>query len=108
MDITTNYEHIPAGLVAHQIRGAAGCPAASALIDHAMTHGWDVDAERVTCPVRIVWGTTDRLLRWPSAAARYRQELPQADWVELDGIGHCPQLDVPAEAAELVLGWTAP
>jgi pimeloyl-ACP methyl ester carboxylesterase len=59
--------------------------------------------------VRIVWGTDDRLLPWPSAAVRYRDNLlPHADWVELDGIGHCPQLDVPLEAAQLILGWTAP
>jgi len=42
-----------------------------------------------------------------SAAARYRDELlPHADWVVLDGVGHCPQLDVPLETAELILGLT--
>jgi len=25
----------------------------------------------------------------------------------LDGVGHCPQLDVPLETAELILGVTA-
>lgn len=60
------------------------------------------------CPVRIVWGTADRILPWPTPATRFRDSwLPQADWVELDGIGHCPQLDVPLEAAELTLGFTA-
>ena len=50
--------------------------------------------------MRVVWGTDDRLLPWPVAAARYRDEwLPHADWVELDGVGHCPQLDVPLETA---------
>jgi pimeloyl-ACP methyl ester carboxylesterase len=34
--------------------------------------------------------------------------FPHADWVELDGVGHGPQLDVPLEAAELILGFTAP
>jgi pimeloyl-ACP methyl ester carboxylesterase len=33
--------------------------------------------------------------------------FPNADWVELDGIGHCPQLDVPLETAQLILGFTA-
>ena len=57
--------------------------------------------------MRIVWGTEDRLLPWPSAAARFRREwLPHADWVELDGVGHCPQLDVPLETAQLILGFT--
>jgi pimeloyl-ACP methyl ester carboxylesterase len=103
-----NFAHIPVELLAHQLRGAAGCAAADALIDHALHHGWVVDAERIACPVRIVWGTSDQLLPWPSAAARYRTAwLPHADWVELDGVGHCPQLDVPLEAAQLILGFTA-
>jgi pimeloyl-ACP methyl ester carboxylesterase len=57
--------------------------------------------------VRIVWGTEDRILPYPRAAERWRQELPQADWVELDGVGHCIQLDVPLETAELIVGFTS-
>jgi pimeloyl-ACP methyl ester carboxylesterase len=56
--------------------------------------------------VRIVWGTADQLLPLPQAAARYQTVLPWADWVLLDGIGHSPQLDVPVEAAQLILGFT--
>jgi pimeloyl-ACP methyl ester carboxylesterase len=106
--ITTNFEHIGADLVAHMIAGAAGCDAALPLIEHATRHGYTLDAERIRCPVRIVWGTADRVLAWPAAAARYRTSwLPHADWVELDGVGHCPQLDVPLETAQLILGFTA-
>jgi len=105
--ITTNFEHIPAELLAHQIRGAASCEA-SRLIEYALQRGWSLEAEKITCPVRIVWGTKDQLLPWPSAAARYRTDwLPDADWVELEGIGHCPQLDIPLETAQLILGFTA-
>ncbi len=101
------FEHIPAELLAHQIRGAAACPAVEPLVAHARRQGWTLDAERIECPLRIVWGTDDKLLRWPDAAARFRAEwAPQADWVELEGVGHCPQLDVPLEAAELILGFT--
>jgi pimeloyl-ACP methyl ester carboxylesterase len=106
--LTTNYEHIPADLLAHQMLGVAACPSAVGLIEFALRNGYDLDAERIDCPVRIVWGTADRLLPWPSAAIRYRSDwLPHADWVELDGIGHCPQLDVPLEAAQLILGFAA-
>lgn len=63
----------------------------------------------IECPVRIVWGTEDRLLPWPAAATRYREDwLPQADWVVLDGVGHCPQLDAPTETAALILEYTSP
>ena len=106
--ITVNYEHIPAELVAHQILGVAHCQAVPALIERARREGWPLDAERIDCPVRIVWGTEDALLPWPRAADRYRSEwLPHVDWVELDGVGHCPQLDVPLETAELILEFTA-
>jgi pimeloyl-ACP methyl ester carboxylesterase len=103
-----NFEHIPAELLAHQMRGAAACEAVFPMTEYVLREGYRLDAERIACPVRIVWGTEDRLLPWPSAAARFRTEwLPHADWVELEGVGHCPQLDVPLETAQLILGFTS-
>jgi pimeloyl-ACP methyl ester carboxylesterase len=105
--IATNFEHIPAALLAHLIRGAASCEVAP-LLDYAARAGYSLDAERISCPVRIAWGTDDRILQWPSTAARFRDDwLPRAEWIELEGVGHCPQLDVPLEAAQLILGFTA-
>ena len=106
--LTVEWEHIPAGLVAHQMIGAARCVAAGALIEQARRERWRVEPERIACPVRVVWGTHDRMLPWPSSAACFRSRwLPHADWVVLDGVGHCPQLDRPLETAELILGLTA-
>jgi pimeloyl-ACP methyl ester carboxylesterase len=106
---TCRYEHLPAELLAHQVLGVARCDGLPAIVEHELAAGWSLDPELLTCPVRVVWGTEDRVLPWPRAAARYREEwLPGADWVELAGVGHCPQLDVPDETAELVLGFTAP
>jgi pimeloyl-ACP methyl ester carboxylesterase len=102
--ITVNYEHIPPALIAHLICGVAGCTDVARFVEHARRARWDVETGRIDCPVRIVWGTEDRLLPWPASAARYRESLPRADWVVLDGVGHCPQLDVPLETAELILG----
>jgi pimeloyl-ACP methyl ester carboxylesterase len=104
--IATNYEHIPAELLGHQLRGAVGCDF-DPMIEFGERGEWSLEPERITCPVRIVWGTDDRILMWPTAAARFRDEwVPNADWVVLDGIGHCPQLDVPTETAELILDFT--
>jgi pimeloyl-ACP methyl ester carboxylesterase len=106
--LATNFEHIPTELLAHLMLGAASCRSAVPLMDHALQEGWSLDAERITCPVRIVWGSDDALLSWPSAAARFRNDwLPHADWLELEGVGHCPQLDVPLETAHLILGFTS-
>jgi pimeloyl-ACP methyl ester carboxylesterase len=75
---------------------------------YGVREGWSLEAEKIACPVRIVWGIEDRLLPWPSAAARFRSDwLPHPDWIELDGIGHRPQLDAPLETAQLILGLTA-
>jgi pimeloyl-ACP methyl ester carboxylesterase len=105
---TCNFEHIPAELLAHQMRGAANCPGFEPLNELAQREGWPLDPARVACPIRIVWGIDDRVLPWPSAAARYRDGwFPNADWVELEGVGHCSQLDVPAEVEQLILGFTS-
>jgi pimeloyl-ACP methyl ester carboxylesterase len=98
-------DHLSADLVAHLIRGAAACDA-EPLVAFAEREGWRLDPERITCPLRFVWGTDDKILALPGAAARYRAEFPQAEWVEIEGAGHCPQLDHPVEAAELIAGFS--
>ena len=105
--ITTNFEHIPPELLAHQMRRRRGLRGAPPLIEYALREGWPPRRRADRLPGAVVWGTEDRLLPWPSAAVRYRRDwLPHADWVELDGVGHCPQLDVPLETAQLILGFT--
>jgi pimeloyl-ACP methyl ester carboxylesterase len=101
-DLTVRYEHIPPELLAHQLVGAARCGATLPLIEFAEREGWPLDAAAIRCPVRIVWGVEDAILEWPRAAERFRRDLPHADWVELDDVGHAPQLDVPAVAADLI------
>jgi pimeloyl-ACP methyl ester carboxylesterase len=104
-DLTVRFEHIPADLLAHQLVGAARCDATLPLIELAEREGWPLETAAVRCPVRIVWGREDAILTWPRAAERYRRDLPQADWVELDDVGHAPQLDVPVETADLIGGF---
>ncbi len=100
---TVAYEHIPVELLAHQARGVAASQAPAMV---AAAGDYALDAERLLCPIRVVWGTHDALLPLPEAAVRYRRWLPHADWVELDEVGHAPQLDVPLETAQLILGIT--
>jgi pimeloyl-ACP methyl ester carboxylesterase len=100
----SNADHLSADLVAHMIRGAAACES-EPLVAFAEREGWRLDPERVTCPLRFVWGTEDQILRPPGAAARFRADHPQAEWVEIVGAGHCPQLDHPVETAELIAGF---
>lgn len=106
-EMLVHYEHVPAELLVHQLVGAARCDALGPFTELALGHGWPLDAERIACPVRIVWGTEDQILEYPRATLRYRDALlPHADWVVLDDVGHLPQLDVPRETAQLILGAT--
>jgi pimeloyl-ACP methyl ester carboxylesterase len=101
-EITTR--PLPPDVVAYLTAGVRNCDA-EPLIEHARRHGWPLDAAKVRCPVRVLWGLEDKLLPWPHAAERYRRSL-DAEWIELDGVGHAPQLDVPLETAQLILGFT--
>jgi pimeloyl-ACP methyl ester carboxylesterase len=104
--LAVHFEHIPPSLLAHILVGAARCAWDAQLAERAVAGGWELDAEGIDCPVRVAWGTEDRVLPWPSAAERFRRDwLPLADWVVLDGVAHCPQLDVPRETAELIAGF---
>ncbi|HMT05474.1 MAG: alpha/beta hydrolase [Solirubrobacterales bacterium] len=104
--LTEHPEVMPKELVAQVVLGAAGCVDAVDLAEMGRTANWELATEAIDCPVRMIWGTSDRILAWPTAAARFRESLPNADWIELEGVGHCPQLDVPVETAQLILDFT--
>jgi pimeloyl-ACP methyl ester carboxylesterase len=59
------------------------------------------------CPMRLVWGTGDRLLPMKAYSARWRKMLPEADWVEIEGAGHVPMFDEPDAVARAILDVTA-
>jgi pimeloyl-ACP methyl ester carboxylesterase len=51
--ITTNFEHIPAELIAHLMQGVASCRAVVPMVELATRVGYDLDAASIACPVRI-------------------------------------------------------
>jgi pimeloyl-ACP methyl ester carboxylesterase len=60
--------------------------------------------EAIQAPVLLVQGDEDRLV--PAAAARdVAARLPHWQYLELPGVGHVPQLQVPDELATEVLAW---
>ncbi|MCW2921631.1 MAG: alpha/beta hydrolase fold protein [Thermoleophilia bacterium] len=101
-EIVTTSDHIPRELLMHIVRGARACTIAQLLLSMSDELTWAVDGDRIDCPVRIVWGTADRVLLHPVAGDSYRTWLPNAEWIELDGVGHCPQLDAPEDVLRLV------
>lgn len=98
---------VPAPLAAALIRGAQDCPALLPLLAETRHNGYP-DLERIDCPTRIVWGTKDKILPPTRLSQRFRTMVPQADWIEIPGGGHLPQIDHPERTAELVLESSAP
>lgn len=69
---------------------------------HRQRDRWVTAMQRTTVPLRLVIGTADPVSGW-RIAKRYRELLPNADVVELPGIGHYPQVEAPD--AVLVALW---
>jgi pimeloyl-ACP methyl ester carboxylesterase len=55
------------------------------------------------CPIRLVWGTHDRLLPVRGYSELWRRVVPGAEWVELEGLGHVPMFDDPDVVARAIL-----
>lgn len=61
---------------------------------------------RITSPTLVVWGDGDRIAP-PSYARRWSDGLPAATVCMVEGAGHAPQLERPAETRERVTGFLA-
>ncbi|KQY58216.1 hypothetical protein ASD11_00660 [Aeromicrobium sp. Root495] len=61
-----------------------------------------VDPRLVRAQTLMIWGENDRILPVHSARAMVRQ-MPDAQLVELPGIGHCAMFEVPDEVNRLLL-----
>ena len=57
-------------------------------------------------PVALLWGNRDRIVS-RDQMERYLAALPDSRFVELSGLGHCPQLEAPDRIADEILSFTA-
>ncbi len=60
------------------------------------------DLDRVACPVLLAWGDKDRILPLRTHAPRLREEIPGAEFVVLEGLGHTPMWDDPELVAATI------
>jgi pimeloyl-ACP methyl ester carboxylesterase len=88
--------------------GAMECAVTRDAIELTRTEGAFGDLGAIDCPIRILYGTADRIVRWPSHYGRMKRILPDAEYVALDGLGHLPMWDDPDLVARRILEVTAP
>ena len=60
--------------------------------------------EKIAVPVMLLWGDRDRLV-FHRGAQRLLEEVAGSRLELLQGIGHCPQVEVPDRFAELLTGF---
>ena len=58
-------------------------------------------------PVRLVWGSRDRVIPFDGFGSAMLERIPGAELIHLQDVGHVPMSDDPARVAELILEVTA-
>lgn len=104
-DVAAHPANIPAALAVEMTEAATACAIYLPLLEHLTATGFG-ELAAIDSPVQIAWGTKDRILPWPAYAERFRRMTPQAQWVELPGLGHCPMLDDAPLTANTILELT--
>jgi pimeloyl-ACP methyl ester carboxylesterase len=96
---------LPPSVAAQWVRGAANCPFYMDFVRAVKREGLR-DLGPIERPVRIAWGTKDRLLPLRGCSERHRELVPDAEWVVLDGLGHSPFYDDPPSLVDTILEQT--
>jgi pimeloyl-ACP methyl ester carboxylesterase len=107
-DTLAHPERMSPRAAADTIRGAAQCEVYVPLMEAIERDGPPKDFSAIDVPIRVAWGTEDRILTYP----RYWEPLkrilpPHTELVELPGLGHVPMWDDPELVARTVLEVTA-
>lgn len=89
----------------HTLRNFADSPGFHPTLRCAVEDGNARGLDEIRVPVRIAWGTRDRLLP-PREAKRFVRVIRGAELVCLPGLGHVPMPDDPAVVAETIVAFT--
>jgi pimeloyl-ACP methyl ester carboxylesterase len=96
-------ERLPGPLAVEWIRAIVDAPAWKLLLEEAPYVNAPTTMDGLDGPVRVAWGTKDRVLPFRGYSPGWKAVLPNADWVALDGLGHVPMSDDPALIAQTIL-----
>jgi pimeloyl-ACP methyl ester carboxylesterase len=83
--------------------GAAECAIVQDAIRLSRAQQMFGELDHIDAPVRVLYGTRDRIVRWPTAYVRMRRMLPEAEFVALQGLGHLPMWEAPELVTRLIM-----
>jgi pimeloyl-ACP methyl ester carboxylesterase len=107
-ELVAHPERIDAQSAWHLMDGAARCTIVEDALAQTRAGEQFSDLEPIDVPIRIAYGTRDRIVRWPSRYKRMKRLLPDAEYVALEDMGHVPMWDDPAAVARVILEVTSP
>ncbi len=100
--VAAHGERVRPYAAAQMVRDSVACPVYFELLDAILRDGPPSAFDGATCPVLLTWGTRDRILPSRRYSQRLRHLLPNAEWLELPGVGHIPMLDDPDLVARTI------
>ncbi len=100
--VAAHGERIPPAAAAQAVRDSVACPVYFELMDAIRRDGPPRTFDGVTCPVLLAWGTRDKIIPSPRYSERLRGLLPNAEWIELPGLGHIAMSDDPKLVARTI------
>jgi pimeloyl-ACP methyl ester carboxylesterase len=105
-DVVTHPDRMDAALALSTMEAAAGCGIALQLL--ALSKQGELFGElgAIEGPVTIATSAGDRLFSGPDYFCKFRRLLPDAEWVDLEGLGHLPMSDDPERVVEVIRAGT--
>lgn len=102
-DMAARPSRIDAPTALATLEAAAGCTIVPEMLALAKAGRLFGDLESIQCSVRVAHATRDRLFKGPAYYTKLRRLLPDAEWVQLEGLGHIPMTDDPDRIAQVIL-----
>jgi pimeloyl-ACP methyl ester carboxylesterase len=99
-DIATHAGRLTPGQAVESLRDLIGCDVADDLLG---TSESVAPLDPLPCPITLAWAEHDRIFPVRVNGATAQKRLPQADFVILPGVGHCPMIDDPALCARTII-----
>jgi pimeloyl-ACP methyl ester carboxylesterase len=81
----------------------AGCTILEPMLARAHDDGPIRELDSPSCPVRIAWGGSDRMIPFRRYGRPMMDAVPDAELVVLPGVGHVPMVDDPSLVAWTIL-----
>lgn len=107
-DIVMRPRRISAGAAYAMFLGSAECKVVPEALRLAASGDMFGELGPIDCHVRIAYGTRDRLIHWPKHYTGIKKQLPDADYIALEGLGHLAMWDDPDLVAQTILEVSAP